>query len=60
MKRNRRSASRRRSRRLSRAQRGGLPIPPGSLVATQQDPYSPTVIMDLETVLDTEKEPFRF
>lgn len=52
---------RKRNRRTRRKQRGGLlPIPPGSLVATQQDPYSPTMIMDLETVLDTEKTPIRF
>jgi hypothetical protein len=57
MKRNMRRSRRLRGRRI---QRGGLPIPPGSLVSTQQDPYSPTMIMDLETVLDTEKEPIRF
>ena len=60
-RRTKRNQRRRRTRRLRRLQRGGLlPIPTGSLVATQQDPYSPTMIMDLEAVLDTEKEPIRF
>jgi hypothetical protein len=53
--------SRRTTRRLRRRQqRGGLlPIPNGSLVATQQDPYSPTVLLPLEIALE-EKDPIRF
>jgi hypothetical protein len=51
---------RRVTRRLRQKQRGGLlPIPSGSLVATQQDPYSPTVLLPVEEALEV-KEPIRF